>query len=154
MADVTYHGRVFRQCSPRHAEVTSTTLEGSRREGGRFNPAGEFGALYASLERETSIRELHRLAERLRIPMQELLPRTILTLDVHLQRVLDLTDVGVCQAWGLSAEDLTSDDVGTCQEVGRSAWRAGYEAIRFPSATGTGTNLAVFLDRLHPAGLP
>jgi hypothetical protein len=26
----------------------------------------------------------------------------------------------------------------------------GYEAIRFPSATGAGENLAIFLDRLAP----
>lgn len=34
-----------------------------------------------------------------------------------------------------------------------SRWSArqlsGYEAIRFPSATGNGVNLAIFYDKLH-----
>jgi hypothetical protein len=34
--------------------------------------------------------------------------------------------------------------------VAREARTAGYSAIRFPSATGVGDNLAIFLDRLGP----
>jgi hypothetical protein len=52
--------------------------------------------------------------------------------------------------WGLDADALRADAHDECQDVGRAARRAGYEAIRIPSAAGTGPNLAVFLDRLHP----
>ena len=94
--------------------------------------------------------ELRRGAERLGIEPGDLRPRSLLTLDARLAQVLDLTDAAVRAAWGLERDLLSSDDFTACQEVGRAARRAGYEAIRFPSATGSGTNLAVFLDRLHP----
>jgi hypothetical protein len=51
--------------------------------------------------------------------------------------------------------DITPDDLGTefdyerCHEVAEVARRDGYEAIRFPSATCDGVNLAVFYDQLH-----
>lgn len=63
---------------------------------------------------------------------------------------LDLTDARVRGEWGLDDGTLAGGDLRPCQEVGRAARRAGYEAIRFPSATGHGVNLAIFLDRLHP----
>jgi hypothetical protein len=80
---------------------------------------------------------------------EDLLPRLLLTLDLSLRRILDLTDEEVRSAWGLTADDLASDDYARCQEVARAA-RDGYEAIRFPSARGAGENYAVFLDRLAP----
>jgi hypothetical protein len=90
----------------------------------------------------------------------------MLTLAVRLRRVLDLTDAGVRAAWGLTVEDLASDDYARCQEVATVAREDGYEAIRYPSAavvleqlaaggtavddTQAADNLAIFADRLHP----
>ncbi|MDE2263386.1 MAG: RES family NAD+ phosphorylase [Gammaproteobacteria bacterium] len=139
----------YRQCHPAHAQVSDATLRASAREGGRFNPRHEFGALYVSLSRKTAVDELRRRARRLAVDLAELLPRTMLRLRVDLERVLDLTDPSVAAAWGLSAAQLRSDDLAPCQEVARTARRAGYEAIRFPAASGTGENVAIFLDRLH-----
>jgi RES domain-containing protein len=73
----------------------------------------------------------------------------MLHLEVSLGRVLDLTDEGVREAWGLSISDLASDDYTRCQAVARAARRDGYEAVRYPSATGEGENLAIFMDRLE-----
>ncbi len=70
-------------------------------------------------------------------------------LRVHLERVLDLTDPRTAAAWGLSAGQLQSDDLVPCQEVARAARRNGYEAIRYPAASGAGENVAIFLDRLY-----
>ncbi len=72
----------------------------------------------------------------------------MLHLEVSLGRVLDLGDEAVREAWGISPADLASDDYERCQAVARDARRAGYEAIRYPSATGEGENLAVFMDRM------
>lgn len=143
--------RGFRHVSPGHEQIDDEALAGSRRVGGRFNPAGEFGAIYPSLDLETAVAELVRRADRTGVELDQLLPRILLTIDIRLQKVLDLADGEVRDNWGVTKEDLASDDHRPCRDVGRAARRAGYEAILFPSAAReSGRNLAVFLDRLTP----
>lgn len=146
----SFRGRAFRHAAPEHEEIGSALLLASKRVGGRINPQGEFGALYLSLARDTVKRELRRKADRAGIPLGDLLPRILLTVDVELNRVLDLTRPAIRTEWGMDESDLASHEHDACQQVARAARRAGYEAIRFPSATGSGVNLAIFLDRLHP----
>lgn len=122
----------------------------SRGTGGRFNPAGEFGALYVSLDPETPFRELRRQAAKAGIDVLDLLPRTLFAASVRLQKVLDLACDDVPPEYRLARRALASDDWTACQDVARRARRAGYEAVRFASATGSGENLAIFLDRLSP----
>ena len=118
--------------------------------GGRFNPAGEFGALYVSLDPDTPFRELRRQAARAGLDVLSFLPRTLFAAEARLQCVADLACPRGPAAWGLSAAALRSHDWTACQDVARRARAAGHEAIRFPSATGAGENLAIFLDRLAP----
>ena len=148
-AATPFHGIVFRQCAPDHADLPAT-LAHNERHGGRFNPPGEFGAIYVAVERATALRELARQAALLGFAVDELLPRTMLRLELHVGRVLDLTDPAVCRAWGLPGTDMGAIPREDCWEIARAAHRSGYEAIRFSSATGVGTCLAVFLDRLAP----
>ena len=143
-----FAGVVFRQSSPRYAEISDRTLLASLRVGGRFNPAGEFGAIYLSLDPDTPFRELHRQAEKGGIGLPALLPRTLFAAEARVQRVVDLACRGGAADWGLTEAGLRADDWAACQLVARQARTMGYEAIRFPSATGAGENLAVFLDRL------
>lgn len=143
-----FAGVVYRQSLPRYAEITDHTLIASCRAGGRFNGANEFGALYVSLDPETPLRELHRAAARMGITTSALLPRTLFAAEARLARVLDLTAAPTRDRWKLSAGQLLSEDWSACQEVARRARRGGYEAIRFPSATGEGENLAIFVDRM------
>lgn len=144
-------GRGFRHVSPGHEGVDEEALAGSRRVGGRFNPSSEFGAIYLSLEAETALAELERRAKRSGVEVDQLFPRVLLILEFGLQNVLDLTDPEIRDWWGLTPGDLVSDDHRPCQEVGRAARRAGYEAVLFPSAASQeGRNLAVFVDRLQP----
>jgi RES domain-containing protein len=146
----TFAGAVYRQSSPRYAEVTERTLLASLGTGGRFNPTGEFGALYVSLDPETPFRELRRQAVKAGLDVLDFLPRTLFAADARLERVLDLACADVPMEYRLPRSLLGSDDWTACQDVARRARLAGYEAIRFPSATGTGENLAIFLDRLAP----
>jgi RES domain-containing protein len=118
--------------------------------GGRFNPTGEFGALYVSLDPETPFRELRRQAVKAGLDVLDFLPRTLFAADARLQRVLDLACADVPVEYCLPQPLLGSDDWTVCQDVARRARLVGYEAIRFPSATGAGENLAIFLDRLGP----
>jgi RES domain-containing protein len=119
-------------------------------EPGRFHVTGEFGAVYFALDPETAVRELTRRASRIGVQVRQLMPRDLLTVELRLANVLDLTDAAVRGEWGLEGESIASNDFTPCQEVAAAARRAGYEAIRYPSATGEGQNLALFYDRLHP----
>jgi RES domain-containing protein len=111
---------------------------------------GEFGAVYLALKPETALRELARRASRAGMQVRKLLPRDLLTVELRLAKVLDLTDAAVRAEWGLHDDVVTDEDFTACQEVAAAARRAGYEAIRYPSATAVGENLALFYDRLHP----
>jgi RES domain-containing protein len=142
----TYAGPAYRQCHPDHTDLEET-LRASRLFPFRFNPASEFGVLYVALERGTAVAELLRRAQLSMARVQAYAPRVMLTLDVRLGKVLDLADPVTRREWDITLEDLASDDYGRCQEVARVARREGYEAIRYPSATGGGENLAIFYDR-------
>lgn len=142
--------QVFRHCGPGHTDL-DRTLEQAKAVGGRYNPAGEFGAVYVSQTREGAIRELDRQIEKLGIRRHDLLLRVLLILELQAKNVLDLTDERVREAWGTSIEELTRDDDYThCHEVARSARQAGYEVIRFPAFDAGSVHFAVFLDRLRP----
>ena len=130
--------RVVRHCQEEHADLQAT-LEASQRAEGRFHVPNEFGLVYVAADRETALAELDHRARM-----------AGLTLEFSARRILDLTDPAVCDAWGLSAADLSDNDYARCQEVARSARDDGFEAIRFPSARGHGENYAIFLDRLAP----
>lgn len=125
-------------------------MSASARAGGRFNPAGEFGAIYVSLDPDTPLRELRRQAVRGGVDVISFLPRPLFAAEARLQRVADLACAGGPEQWGLPIAALSSDDWTDCQRVARRARAGGYEAVRFPSATGAGENLAIFMDRLAP----
>lgn len=148
MAVDHFRGNVFRQCRPNHTDFAAT-VRASTRHPYRFNPPG-VGGLYVALSPQTARAELERQADRIGIPIAQFAPRVMLQIEAELQRVLDLTDPDVRAANGLSLEDLRSDDYTRCQAVAREAKRKGYEAIRYPSATGVGENLAIFYDSLDP----
>jgi RES domain-containing protein len=80
----------------------------------------------------------------------DFLPRRLYRCDANLVNLLDLERADARAAVHLADEDLRSDDLGACQAVGEAAHYAGREGILAPSATGRGTVLAVFFDRLGP----
>ena len=147
-AQAGFRGVGYRATHPDYEDL-DRTIEFSRRYPGRFNPLG-YGAVYVALERTTAVAELKRRAAKLGRELKAFAPRALLTLDVVLRQVLDLTDATVRAEWDITLDDLGADfDYERCHEVAEVARRDGYEAIRFPSATGEGVNLAVFYDQLH-----
>jgi len=141
--------QVFRHCHEEHADLWRT-LEASRGVEGRFHVRGEFGAIYVAADRETALAELDHRAKSLGLHREDLLPRLLLALEISVRRTLDLTDADEREAWGLTLDDLWSNDYRRCQEVATAARADGFEAIRFPSARGAGENYAIFFDRLVP----
>ena len=122
--------------------------EGTRLSGGRFVPAG-VAAVYASLEEETAMREVTTrktaLSGRNQIDVGEY-PRMTYVLSVTTHRNLDLSST-------LLPSEL-ADIVGAClggrgysasQELAGIWIAKGIESVVFPSATGVGRNVAVYL---------
>ena len=108
--------------------------------------------MYVALSRPVALEELKRRAAKVGRPVTSFAPRVLFVLNVYLERVLDLTQARVRTDWDITLEDLRTDDVyDRCQEVALVARHEGYEAIRFPSATGHGENLAIFYDRIRVA---
>ena len=84
-------------------------------------------------------------------------PRIIFTVDVELQRVVDLTDDVVCALLRVSFDELITPwrlivalrRVPTTHALGAAARRAGVEALIVPSAQHPGSkNLVVMPDRM------
>lgn len=144
-----FEGEVFRHTSPQYAEISMDLLAHTERTGYRFNPPGEFGAIYLSLDRDTAVRELRRLAAYNDLPLSALMPRNLIIARVRLQRVLNLCADEGRRTYAITQEELEASDWSACQAVARRARSHGYEAIHYPSATGAGENLALFLDRLR-----
>ena len=138
-------GRAWHATSREHAPAMPAELDRylqqahdrNMKEGGRFNPPGEFGAIYLSLDPETPLRESDNA-------------EVLLALDGQLGRVLDLADPEISERWGLSTAHFCGDEHEPCQRAARRIRQGRYEAVRYPSARGQGLNLAVFWDIREP----
>ena len=126
------------------------TLSGSQRQGGRFNPPGEFGALYTSADEETAWFEVAARYEREGI---DGLPPDmgVLRLVVHAGRYADVTTEDGCAAWdvshaALADPDPDARDIESCWVLARAV-RAVADAILAPSARADGVNMPLFPDR-------
>jgi hypothetical protein len=89
---------------------------------------------------------------------RRLAPLTLFTVDVELQRIVDLTQDDVLRALDVAHIDLTTawrpvilaGGIPLTHEIGAAARAAGIEALRYPSARAPGTaNLAIIVDRLQ-----
>lgn len=126
------------------------TLSGSQRQGGRFNPPGEFGALYTSTDEETAWVEVAARFEREGI---DGLPPDmgVLRLVVASGRYADVTTEDGCAAWdvahdALANADPDARDIESCWRLARAV-RAVADAILAPSARGDAANMPLFPDR-------
>lgn len=141
-----FRGRFFRLVPAFHADAIGETGP-SFANGGRFNPRGEFGALYLSEGADVCWKEtLKKYDNRARdIPDQALGE-----FEIHVRRGLDLTDPEVLTALGVTLEDISQPtDYYLTQMIAAAAWSLGIEAIKFPSSLDRDRfNLAVFTDHL------
>lgn len=120
----------------------------SRRFPGRFNTP-DVGAVYVSRQPETALDEFVRRASRDGVSLTDMHPRSIFEVDLYLQEAVDLTAAGQLDVWGLTPEDLVSEDMTRCREVAAVAAEHGAEAIQWASASGAGESIAVFVENLR-----
>lgn len=114
---------------------------GALEHGGRYNPRGEFGALYLS-DTETACRaEMQR-----RVGIR---PRYWHAhIRVRVRKALDLTDASTLDKLGISQASLVFMDWLLPQDIALAARRAGFNALIVPSAAGGHRNVVVFKDLL------
>lgn len=127
--------------------------EGARRFGGRFNPRRSFPAIYLCETQACVSAEIRRQATRQGVSVAALLPREIWSLEVHLDRVLDLTDPATLTKISVGPADLTRDDWTLTQEIGELAFEHRFQAIRSQSATGVDTVIALFPEHLRGSAI-
>jgi RES domain-containing protein len=126
----------FRAVHPIYKDSLLST-SGSLRNGGRFNPQGEFGALYLAESQSVCEAELSR---------RSIVPRKyhIGKIKAKLGKVLDLTDKDVVKSLHINLGEIMENNFAMSQALGRWAHSKGYDAIVYPSITGGGKALCIF----------
>ncbi|NCO28294.1 MAG: hypothetical protein COZ65_01570 [Caldiserica bacterium CG_4_8_14_3_um_filter_35_18] len=135
----------FRIVSQKHEKHILST-EGSRISGGRYNNPGIDGILYLGESKEVCTAEIKR-----KDPLFSL-KYIIGKVEVKLDKVLDLGREENLKILGIKKEDLIKGEKAgeykVTREIGREAYKKGYEALLVPSITGKGNNLVVFIPNL------
>ena len=142
------HGDFFRSVAFRYFHRDDVISgEGTRLHGGRFVPVG-VRAVYASLEEETALREVtarkSALGGRSQINVGEY-PRMTYILSVVTHRNLDLGATLPSELANVVRLCLRGPGYHVSQELAETWISEGIDSVVFPSATGTGRNVAVYL---------
>jgi RES domain-containing protein len=147
-------GTYMRVVDPAWADPLDASF--SRRNGGRWNPAGAFAALYLCRDVETARANARRLLEGQPFTFDDLLPERLPALvetDVPQARYVDavtprgLASLDLPLTYPLDARGRV---VGRkrCQAIGDAAWTAGEAGIACrsaaPGAPPEGEELALF----------
>jgi len=126
----------------------------SKIAGGRWNPSGEFEALYLALSEEGAVGEFIRYVGYYKsLTPDDATTREIVRVKVHVKKILDLTDPKIRALLGVTQEDLRSvrdewDDI--TWPIARAVFAAGFEGILVPSAANSWINLVLFPENLLP----
>lgn len=119
---------------------------------GRWNRAGQYGALYTSLSREGAMAELRKYREvatasDVAVKFQK---RHLVSIRVEVEPVLDLTDPSTIRILKTDASAFLEDDDGSlaaCRTISDFARSQEYRALIAPSAALPGAkNLIIFSD--------
>ena len=142
-------GYYYRSVFLKHQnEILST--QSSLKHGGRYNPRGEFGALYVGENEAVCRAEVSG-----RIENDFAAPQIISKLKISLAKVLDLTKPANLKALNIKKEDLTINRTkggwDLTHNIARIAYRDGYEAIIAPAVTGKGNSLVIFDKHIDTA---
>lgn len=115
--------------------------------GGRFVPVG-VNAVYATFDEDTALREVtarkKALRGRAQIDIGEY-PRLTYVITVHTQRCIDLAAGLPSALAAVVSRCLRSHRYSISQELAAIWIGEGIDSVVFPSATGVGRNLVIYL---------
>ena len=143
LTTVSFERSVYRVVVERFKDKVLST-EGNRFFPGRYHLSGEGGILYTSLTKEIAIKEIERHVSRAMLQGR----LAIATINITLDKVLDLTQASTLKIIGLSKSDLISSDYSITQAISMIAREAGLRGLIVPSATSGGNNLIIFENNL------
>jgi RES domain-containing protein len=109
--------------------------------GARWNPPG-VAAIYLSHDRPGAIAEGDHV-----IAIQPLRPRArrkLYAVTLTLEKVIDISAPADLARMGLTADDIASDDLTACQEVGAAVDWLAYDGLIVPSARSPSLNLVIY----------
>jgi RES domain-containing protein len=123
--------------------------EGTRKNGGRFVPAG-VRAVYASLDEATATAEVTarkaRLGGRAQISIHDY-PRLTYIIAVEIDTCVDFRSVDTSSDLGRALKAaLDPADLQVSQQIGQYLMSKGVQGSIFPSAVAPGANVVAFLD--------
>jgi len=133
------------------------TGEGSRRNGGRWNPPSSFATVYVAYSDVTALAESKANHIYYGLNPADALPRVIVAVDVRLAKVLDVADAAARKALEVSATRMRRDDwrasnrrgaESLTQAIGRAAYECSLEGLIAPACDG-GKNLVWFPGNMH-----
>lgn len=145
---ITLSGDWFRCVSLRRDPLSE---DGAQLNGGRFNVVGE-PALYLADTPALAVAEHLSLGEMFGVATFP--PRLLVTVEIEIRQVVDLTDPQTRTAAGVDLMALRCDwrahaGPSPTQLLGRELRSAGVAGVRFPSSVNASrTNLVVFRENV------
>lgn len=129
------------------------------KSGARFNAAGSFPMVYGSTTPELAMIESLAFQRRAGLPVEQALPLVFKAIRVKVKRLLDLTDIAVMTALGVTANQLLTEawwlarlrgEESLTQAVGRAAHVSGVQALRVASSHSAayGQNIVLLPDHI------
>lgn len=102
---------MYRSASIRYANRDDfSTGAGAKAECARWNPPASFATIYTSLTPETATLEALAHHRYFGLPVEYALPRVLASVQVAIQRVLDVTDARVRKSLGIRAASILAED--------------------------------------------
>lgn len=159
---VPYAGYSYRVIEDRWRNDPLSAI-GAFQNGGRYNAPGTFSVLYTANSRVTAFKEIQALFDTADGQLRDVPrnPELVLTLEVTLLYVLDLTDPALCSQLGTSRKELVSatpsrfilnaqGKTTPTQDLGAACYLSDQiSALKVPSAAHLeGFCLDIFPDRL------
>jgi len=133
--------------------------QGSFLHGGRWNAIGSYRSVYGSTVDTVAVAESHATADYLGVRLPFRTPRLLVAIDLSLQAVLDLTNVGARAQLDLTLDALREEDWRKVQEqgresltqtIGRAVFSSAGEGLVVPSArVPEGVNVVYFPENHH-----
>ncbi len=160
LAPMLWTGVTYRLIPAQFAGTALSSI-GSFKRGGRYNPKEVLEALYLADTPLTALQEINLVkVTDAAILSAKSSPRLLLSVEVALSAVLDMTTAQTQSTLGTNLQELTgnwlvmnaSGQVAPTQTLGATVYRQkNVEALRVPSAQNPrATNLVIFPDRLQP----
>jgi RES domain-containing protein len=141
LPSVNRSGRYFRVCKPEW--VNCGDMSFSKSAGGRWNPPGDFGALYLNATVRVAAAQARHQHEGRAIALFDLRPerRPILaSFDVPPVTVIDVVAQEALRALGLPSTYPVDVGWGPCRQIARTAYHSGLAGVAARSAAEARVN--------------